>query len=86
MNLQEALKIRAVIPCAELRIARHFARVWKRAAKNGQSFTDDLEQKIGIKRARIAELEQALRHAANTLEDAGLPLSAETCRELVEKR
>ena len=33
MNLQEALKIRAVVPCAELRIARHFARVWKLAAK-----------------------------------------------------
>lgn len=44
MNLQEALKIRTVVPCEELRIARHFARVWKLAAKDG--------------RARIAELEE----------------------------
>lgn len=36
MTLAEALKIRAVVPVSELRIARHFARVWKMAAKKAR--------------------------------------------------
>ena len=73
MTLAEALKIRAVVPVSELRIARHFARVWKMAAKKAR-FDVMLLKSINkgnreVYEVRIAELEDTLRKVRPLLQD-----------------
>ena len=70
--------------------ARRWARAWKTVAKmfklmyeRGHRLRREAYEESKKHHARIQTLEGALRHAADVLQDAGLPRSAATARELL---
>ncbi len=77
----------------ELGRARRWARAWKHMAKYYRQDGDfqSMRRWANYERcveqtARIQALEEALRHAADVLQDAQLPLNAAAARTLLEIR
>ena len=71
----------------EVSRARRWSRAWKKAAKRGEVDGEALcvlQNAWAEQGARIAELEDALRSAANTLEKAGWHYCAKLARVVLE--